>query len=85
MTVGEVFLGVITSGVITDHEIDWVARNQDRFSRSEEATVLRLGRLMDEGVVNPGCRIPSRLLHHRAIANDWIEPLGRRRGTAAAH
>lgn len=81
---GEVFLEVITSGVITEREIDWVARNQGRFSRSEEATALRLGRLLDAGAVNPGCRIPSRLIHHRAICNDWVEPLGRRRGTRAA-
>ncbi len=80
MTLGEVFLEAITSGVITDNEIAWVARNQDRFSRAEEATALRLGRLLDAGEVNPGCRIPSRLLHHKQIALDWIEPLGRRRG-----
>jgi hypothetical protein len=81
VTLGEVFLEAITTGVITDNEIAWVARSQGRFSRAEEATALRLGRLLDAGVVNPGCRIPSRLLQHKQIANDWIEPLGRRRGT----
>jgi hypothetical protein len=84
VTLGEVFLEAITSGVITDTEIAWVARNQDHFSRAEEATALRLGRLLDAGVVNPGCRIPSRLLHHRQIAIDWIEPLGRRRRALAS-
>lgn len=84
VTLGEVFLEVITTGVITDNEIAWVARNQGRFSRAEEASALRLGRLLDAGVVNPGYRIPSRLLQHKQIANDWIEPLGRRRGALAS-
>jgi hypothetical protein len=84
MTLGEVFLEVITTGVITDNEIAWVAQNQGAFSRAEEATALRLGRLLDAGEVNPGCRLPSRLLHHKQIANDWIEPLGRRRGALLA-
>lgn len=84
MTVGEVFLEAITTGVITDREMAWVASNQGRFSRAEEAAALRLGRLVDEGLVNLGCRLPSRLLQHRQVANDWIEPLGRRRHTLAA-
>ena len=83
MVLGEVFLEVITTGVITEAEIDWVARNQGRFSRAEEATAQRLGRLLDAGVVNPGCRIPSRLLRHRLISKDWIEPLGQRRHALA--
>ncbi|MEB3320993.1 MAG: hypothetical protein VKI63_08655 [Cyanobium sp.] len=84
MTVGEVFLEALTTGVITDHEITWITHNQSTFTRAEEAAALRLGRLVDAGLVNPGCRLPSRLLHHRQIANDWIEPLGRRRRAAAA-
>jgi hypothetical protein len=79
VTVGEVFLESITTGVITEREMAWLARNQARFNRAEEAAALRLGRLVDEGCVNPGCRLPSRLLQHRQVANDWIEPLGRRR------
>jgi hypothetical protein len=79
MTVGEVFLEAITTGVITDREMAWVTRNQGNFSRAEEAAVLRLGRLVDAGQVNPGCRLPSRLLQHRQVANEWIEPLGRQR------
>ena len=63
VTLGEVFLEVITTGVITDNEIAWVARNQGRFSRAEEATALRLGRLLDAGVVNSsGLTKPSTAL-----------------------
>ena len=60
MTVGEVFLESISSGVITEHEISWVASQQVSFARHEEALALRLGRLVDEGQINLGCRLPSR-------------------------
>jgi hypothetical protein len=79
MTLGEVFLESVSSGVITEREIAWVTARQGAFARHEEALALRLGRLIDEGQINLGCRLPSRLLHHRQILNDWIEPLGRRR------
>ena len=57
MTVGEVFLESLNSGVITENELDWVVRHQDHFGRAEVATALRLGRLIDEGTVNLGCRL----------------------------
>ena len=56
MTVGEVFLESISSGVITEHEISWVASRQVSFARHEEALALRLGRLVDEGQIS----LPSR-------------------------
>ena len=58
MTVGEVFLESLNSGVITQGELDWVVSHQDDFGRAEVAPALRLGRLMDEGAVNLGCRLP---------------------------
>ena len=58
MTVGEVFLESLNSGVITQGELDWVVSHQDNFGRAEVATALRLGRLIDEGAVNLGCRLP---------------------------
>ena len=58
MTVGEVFLESISSGVITEHEISWVASQQVSFARHEEALALRLGRLVDEGQINLGCSLP---------------------------
>ena len=75
MTVGEVFLESLNSGVITPSEVDWMASHQDDFSRAEVATALRLGRLMDEGQVNLGCRIPARAIEHAQVRVDWIEPL----------
>jgi hypothetical protein len=60
MTLGEVFLKSVVSGVITEDEIAWVASQQSAFARHEEAVAVRLGRLIDAGQVNLGCRIHSR-------------------------
>ncbi|MFM7676370.1 MAG: hypothetical protein ACKO5F_12490 [Synechococcus sp.] len=57
MQVGELFLEVLASGVITPAELSWVTAEQQRFSRMEEATALRLGRLLDAGVIQLGCRL----------------------------
>jgi hypothetical protein len=45
MTVGELFLESLSSGVITQPEIDWLLARQDHLSRPEQAAMLRLGRL----------------------------------------
>ena len=57
MNLGLLFLESISSGVITSEEMAWVASNQRRFSRVEEATALKLGRLLDRGMIQIGCRI----------------------------
>ena len=89
MTVGEVVLESLTTGVITEAEVGWLASHQESFSRAEEAAAIRLGRLMDDGEVNLGCRIANSdtakaQTHHQHVLSDWIEPLGRNRGSAAA-
>ena len=88
MTVGEVVLESLTTGVITEAEVGWIASNQESFSRAEEAAAIRLGRLIDDGQVNLGCRIANSdtakaLTHHQHVLSDWIEPLGRNRRMAA--
>jgi len=45
--------------VITKGEVAWVTCHQDDFNRTEEAVAQRLGRLMDEGSIQLGCRLPS--------------------------
>ena len=57
MTLGEVFLESVASGVITEEEIAWVTGQQSRFARHEEALAIRLGRLLDDGQINLGCRL----------------------------
>jgi hypothetical protein len=88
MTVGELFLESLSTGVITPAELSWLTHGQDRFSRLEEATALRLGRLLDQGDIQLGCRLaplgdPSEAIAPPApaagVLEEWIEPLGRRR------
>lgn len=60
MTLGELFLEAMSTGVITQKEMDWLTAQQANFSRTEEATAIRLGRLIDEGNIQLGCRmLPS--------------------------
>ena len=84
MTLGELFLESLSTGVITENEVDWLASHQHAFSRAEEAAAVRLGRLMDDGVVNLGCRVAPQWLQHRDAVENWIEPLGRRRHLSQA-
>ena len=79
MTVGEIVLESLSTGVITEHEVSWLTAQQASFNRPEEAAVLRLGWLMDEGTIQLGCRLPAAMNHHQHVRKDWIEPLGRRR------
>ena len=57
MNLGLLFLESVSTGVITSEEMNWVTSNQPRFSRVEEATALKLGRLFDQGLIQIGCRI----------------------------
>lgn len=57
MSVGELFLESISTGVITSEEIDWITMRQSGFNRQEEAMVLKLGRLLDAGEIQIGCRL----------------------------
>ena len=57
MNLGLLFLESISTGVITSEEMNWVTSNQSHFSRVEEATALKLGRLLDRGLIQIGCRI----------------------------
>jgi len=58
MNLGILFLKVNTTGVITLSELDWVANHQSQFSRLDMAIVLKIGRLMDEGIIDLDCRLP---------------------------
>jgi hypothetical protein len=84
MTVGQLFLESLSSGVITPTELSWLTRQQGGFSRVEVATALRLGRLLDQGRIQLGCRLPAVKLQHDMVREMWIEPLGRRRHLCGA-
>jgi len=57
MGIGEVFLESLSTGVITNEEIAWITSKQVQFSRAEEAIALKLGRLLDSGEIQIGCRL----------------------------
>ena len=57
MSIGEVFLESVSTGVITNEEIAWITSMQAQFNRSEEAVALKLGRLLDNGAIQIGCRL----------------------------
>lgn len=82
MTVGELYLESLSTGVITSSELSWLTQGQHHFSRLEEATALRLGRLLDRGAIQLGCRLPLRTPaqpNPSGLLDEWIEPLGRQR------
>ena len=49
MGIGKLFLTSISSGIITQDELQWVAQKQLTFSRCEQAAAIRLGHLLASG------------------------------------
>ena len=59
MNLGILFLLVNATGSITLSELDWIANHQSEFSRLDMAVVLKIGRLIDEGIIEVDCRLPA--------------------------
>ena len=59
MNLGLLFLKVNTTGVMTLSELDWITNHQSEFSRLDMAFVIKVGHLMDEGIVEIDCRLPA--------------------------
>ena len=59
MNLGLLFLKVNTLGVITLSELDWITNHQAEFSRLDMALVIKIGRLMDEGIIELDCKLPA--------------------------
>ena len=57
MNLGLLYLKINSTGIITLSELDWVTKQQFNFSRVEEALAIKLGRLLDSGDINIGCRL----------------------------
>ena len=51
MNLGMIFLKSNVLGFITLKELDWITENENSFSRIDMALVIKLGRLMDEGII----------------------------------
>ena len=56
MNLGIIFLKANVLGYITLQELDWITENENGFSRIDMALVIKLGRLMDEGIIEIDCR-----------------------------
>ena len=63
MTVGQVLLKPLASGVITPSELSGLTHQQDRFARVEQAPALRLGRFLDQGELQLGSRPTASKAH----------------------
>ena len=59
MNLGILFLKLNTTGVITLSELDWITNQQSEFSRLDMALVLKIGRLMDEGIIELDCSLQA--------------------------
>ena len=59
MNLGILFLLVNATGSITLSELYWIADHQSEFSRLDMALVLKIGRLMDEGIIKLDSRLPA--------------------------
>ena len=53
------FLKSNTTGIITFSELDWITNHQSNFTRLEESIAIKLGRMLDSGFINIGCRLNS--------------------------
>ena len=56
MNLGIIFLKSNVLGYITLSELDWITENENSFSRIDMALLIKLGRLMDEGLIEIDCR-----------------------------
>ena len=59
MNIGNLFLKINLTGIITFSELDWITNQQLNFNRLEESIAIKLGRMIDSGIINIGCRLGS--------------------------
>ena len=59
MEIGALFLKSNSTGIITFSELDWITTHQSNFTRLEESIAIKLGRMLDAGSINIGCRLKS--------------------------
>ena len=57
MEIGTLFLKSNSTGIITFSELDWITSHQSNFTRLEESIAIKLGRMLDAGSINIGCRL----------------------------
>ena len=55
MNLGFIFLKANILGSITLKELDWITETQHKFSRLDMSLVIKLGRLLDSGIIEIDC------------------------------
>ena len=55
MNLGFIILKANVLGAINLQELDWITDNEHKFSRLDMALVIKLGRLMDDGIIEIDC------------------------------
>ena len=55
MNLGIIILRANILGVITLTELDWITENEHKFSRLDMSLVIKLGRLIDNGMIKINC------------------------------
>jgi len=61
MEIGTLFLKSNSTGIITFSELDWITTHQSNSTRLEKSIAIKLGRKLDAGSINIGCRLKSLL------------------------
>ena len=59
MEISILFLKSNSTVIITFYEFDWITAYQSNFARFKESIAIKLGRMLDAGSINIGCRINS--------------------------
>ena len=59
LNMGTLFLKANLTGIITFSELDWIAKQQIKFSRIEKSIATKLGLMIDSGNINIGCRLSA--------------------------
>jgi len=57
MGIGTLFLKSNSTGIITFYELHCITTHQSNFTRLEESVAINLGRMLDAGSINIGCRL----------------------------
>ena len=57
MDIGILFLKSYFTGIITLSELDWITTHQSNFISLEESIAIKLGKMLDAGSMNIGCRL----------------------------
>ena len=55
----ELFLKCNLTCIVTFSGLIWITTHQSNFKRLEESIAIKLGRMLDSGYVNIGCRLNS--------------------------